>query len=475
MTGILGALGAGYSSTQVLRYLAQHNPRLSQQITAALNAGHTIDHVMNFLTRNQKRMGNLLPEKEKKPKSNNLYKTAQSSIHPSLKGMASAGILAAGAVGAGYALKHALPTNLIAPGMQGNIPQVPNVPNQPIPGAPNQPQATGMLGLNPQAGQQTPPQTSHPPVNAPTIPQTQQITQPINAQRDIQKNIDIIKNVGADVQVKNLIEGGLPTQDIAGALRKILPKEKVKALESAEGGLEQAIEDMRQSPKEEMKNVEETQIAPQELQNMEPEIQELDVPEETPKIDVKSIVGTPNGIGEVKAIRNGKTIVEVDGKRHQINENELIASPLSEKDLADLYDDVISRIEKETGQQVSRNVDWAGYDPKTKELAYKPHGSDRMWTYDDLTQEDVDELTNLLTQRKTTGENYIGAWESGSTSPIGAALSKLIQRLQKERGGKGNEYKNRYDTIYDALAPAKSAAKRKHAELKKKAKKPKST
>ena len=50
-------------------------------------------------------------------------------------------------------------------------------------------------------------------------------------------------------------------------------------------------------------------------------------------------------------------------------------------------------------------------------------------------------------------------------------MYQLIKKLQSERGGKGNEYKNRYETVYDALEPAKIASKRKHEERKKKAKK----
>lgn len=193
---------------------------------------------------------------------------------------------------------------------------------------------------------------------------------------------------------------------------------------------------------------------------------------ETPKIEKGSTVAAPQGIGEIKEIRNGKAIVEVDGKKHQVNEDELIQSPIREKDLADLYDDLINGIEKTTGKQVSRNVDWAGYDPNTNELAYKPHGSDKLYAYEDIDPEDVEILTNLLTQRKSTGENFIGAWQAGTESPIGAAMYQLIKKLQASRGGKGSEYKNKFETIYDALEPAKKAAKERHAERKKKAKKP---
>jgi hypothetical protein len=190
------------------------------------------------------------------------------------------------------------------------------------------------------------------------------------------------------------------------------------------------------------------------------------------RLSKNSTVIAPQGVGEVKEIRNGKAIVEIDGKRHQVNEEDLESSPIPEKDLADLYEDVISGIEKTTGKQVSRNVEWAGYDPNVNELAYRPHGSDKLYVYEDISPEDVELLTSLLTQRKSTGQNFIGAWEAGTESPIGAAMYQLIQKLQKERGGKGNEYRGRYDTIYDALEPAKQALKRKHAERKKKAKKP---
>ncbi len=193
---------------------------------------------------------------------------------------------------------------------------------------------------------------------------------------------------------------------------------------------------------------------------------------EQAKISKGSTVASPNGIGEVKEIRNGQALIDIDGKLHKAQEEELIQSPLPEKELADLYNDVITGIEKETGQQVSRNVYWAGYDPNTNELAYLPHDGG-LYIYDDISPEDAKELTNILSQRKSTGQNYIGAWEKGTKSPIGAQMYQLIQRLQKERGGKGNEYANKFQKVYDALEIAKIAAKKQYEEQrKKKAKKP---
>lgn len=189
-----------------------------------------------------------------------------------------------------------------------------------------------------------------------------------------------------------------------------------------------------------------------------------------PKLSKDSTVISPIGLGRIKELRNGKAMLDVDGKKHVVNEDELIASPLPEKDLAELYEDMVSGIQKKTGQEMSRNVNWAGYDPKSNELAYRPHDG-RLYVYDEISPEDAAELTSLLNTRKTTGENFIGAWQSGSQSPIGAAMSRLILKLQKERGGKGNEYSGKFETLYDAIEPAVKAAKAKHAEERKRKKK----
>jgi hypothetical protein len=189
-----------------------------------------------------------------------------------------------------------------------------------------------------------------------------------------------------------------------------------------------------------------------------------------PKLVKESTVISPIGLGRIKELRNGKAMLEVDGKKHVVDEDELIESPLQEKDLAELYEDMVSGIQKHTGQEISRNVNWAGYDPKSNELAYRPHDG-RLYVYDNISPEDAAELTGLLNTRKTTGENFIGAWESGSQSPIGAAMSRLILKLQKERGGKGNEYSGKFETIYDAIEPAVKALKAKHAQERKRKKK----
>jgi len=173
------------------------------------------------------------------------------------------------------------------------------------------------------------------------------------------------------------------------------------------------------------------------------------------------IVVTPHGVGEVKEIRNGQALIDVDGKLHKVKEDELEGSPLPEKDLAELYDDLIKGIESETEEDVSRMVQWAGYNPEENTLTFLPH-TGKLYKYADISPEDAALLTDILSTRKTSGENFMGAWKAGSKSPIGAALSKLIRKLQSERGGKGNEYEETHEPIYSAYEPAVQAAKKKN-------------
>jgi hypothetical protein len=186
------------------------------------------------------------------------------------------------------------------------------------------------------------------------------------------------------------------------------------------------------------------------------------------------LVQMPDGsFGVVEHVKTDHAVVDVDGKKKPVKLDDIQDLPIPEKDLADLHEELIRGIEKETGQQVSRNVDWAGYEPDTNRLAYRPWDGS-LYVYEDISPEDAEVLTGLLTKRKTTGENFIGSWKAGSESPIGAAMSALIQRLQKERGGKGKEYSGKFQTVYSATEPAvkaaKAKAKRKKDEEKKRKK-----
>ena len=223
--------------------------------------------------------------------------------------------------------------------------------------------------------------------------------------------------------------------------------------EGKEKPLEEMLSDFEKLQKEESKKP----LAQKLREDFERTQQE---PKEEFKPQKGHLVAAPNGIqGQLESIREKEALIKDDsGKLHKIKSDELIASPLPEKDIAELHEELTKAIEKTTGQEVSRNVQWAGYSPEENLLAYIPHDGG-LYIYKDISPEDASELTNLMHKRKTTGENFIGAWQEGTESPIGAAMSKLVRKLQGERGGKGQEYIHKFPTIYHYLEPAIKLAK----------------
>lgn len=439
MNAIYQALEEGYSPEDLIKYLSKSMPKMAEPIRKASKAGYTIQQILGFLSKNfdtEDRRG--MTETERLA-ANRRSDAAMTKYGLKMAGAAVAAPIAG--LAARSALSHALPRSLT----HGIGPQAIGGSSSGMIKPEPQPSTQSPTGITPTEQQSLQP-SQQPPSNEPNIPQAALPSQPE------QKIIDptaLLSKHGLLKHVDEIAKKQKDPKAIAGILYSKYPKEMREFQKESGKNMEDAIGDYLQSKPQEM---------------IKPE-------EEKPTISKNETVASSQGIGEVKEIRNGKALVEVDGKKHVVNEDELIQSPLPEKELSDLYEDLISGIEKKSGKQISRNVEWAGYDPKTNELAYKPHGSDKLYAYDNISPEDVELLTSLLTQRKSTGENFIGAWEAGTESPIGAAMYQLIRKLQSERGGKGSEYKNRYETIYDALELAKKALKEKHAERKKKAKK----
>jgi hypothetical protein len=444
MNPIFQAIDQGYSPEEILRYITRIAPSLVPKVEKAVSNGYALKEILGFLAQTSMKEDNRgLSESEIHGRNTRI------ASEMGQKGLMAAGALAATPIAASAvrsAFSRALPQSLTG-GLLG-----PSNSINPDGAGPSQSASVPTLQTNPGQSPQLP-SSSQPPVNAGNITQQQQITQP-----EV-KSIDpsaLLEKSGLKKHVDELSKRTKDPKKIAALLYNRFPAEMKQFQAEAGKNMEDAIGDyLGENPVSD--NLKATE--------------EKTTTEQQPKIEKSSIVASPNGIGEVKELRNGEALIDISGKLHKAKEEELIQSPLPEKDLADLYNDVISGIEKESGQQVSRNVYWAGYDPNTNELAYLPHDGG-LYIYDDISPDDAKELTNLLSQRKSTGQNYIGAWTKGSSSPIGAQMYQLIQRLQKERGGKGSEYANKFMKVYDALELAKSAAKKQYEERKKKAKKP---
>jgi hypothetical protein len=470
---VLTALSQGFAISKVINSVLQMNTPFAKSIKEALKQGYNEDQIEEYLTKGKSlsysqknKMLQGMTEEEKargilyrQPKSQknigNILQSAATAIPAAAVGYAAGPLASAALSNVGPALARAAP-QLFGAGA--------------IPGA-----IAGAGPTNPANPQSIPPQTTQtttlqPPPTQNTQVSPTNITQPQSAIQPEIKPIDISTIIDKPIidKLDRLVERGAGLDQLK-AYFSVNPEPRKLIEERAGKPIVQVLEQylsQKNSP---------TNLLPESNELVENNKESAGILQEqekiSPKIEKQSLVASPKGMGEVKEIRNGKAIIEVDGKKHSIDESELVQSPLPPKEMAELWDDLVSGIEHHTGRQVSRNVEWAGYDPDANELSYKPHGSSRLYVYGDISPSDVDILTNFLTQRKSTGRNFIGPWEAGTESPIGAAMHQLIKRLQVERGGKGNEYKNRYETIYDAIEPAKTASKEAH-EKRKKAKKP---
>lgn len=426
MNPFLNAIQQGNSPEEILKYLSKALPKFSEPIRRASSMGYNAKQIIGYLSKT-------MAPRDLKGKSESeiheLNRMEDSQLaKQGLTMAATAAITPLAANAARNALQRALPASLQ---QLGNM-----SPSQPPTGSAQQ--AT-QPPTPQQTGQQTtpsniPPTSQQPPLGnqvAPNISQPQPVAQP----EGIVNPNEYLEKLGIKDKVDDLLKRGNSPEQTAAVL----------GMKSGMGKVRGEIDP------ELLANID----AYAKLPHSVPEEKIENVP-----IAKNETVATPHGVGEVKEIRNGKSIVEVNGKKHQVDEDELEASPIPEKDLADLYDELIQGIEHETGEDVSRMVQWAGYNPETNTLQFLPH-TGKLYKYGNISPDDAALLTDILSTRKTSGENFIGAWKAGSKSPIGAALSKLIRKLQTERGGKGNEYEETHEPIYSAYEPAVQAAKKK--------------
>ncbi len=425
---IAKALEKGFTEDQILDFVIKKFPKFASKITGAKSSGFNASQILNTLLGNrQERENASQPLTEFEEMRNQDIQGQQSRNQKAKTAAVLAGTSLAAPIAAS-ALQRAIPSSLqtLLPTLTANT--------------------TGQdqSAIATQESQQ-------PPVNIveQNIPQVAETVQP-------EQKTNIVDVLWNDLEKSSGKKFGFESDAFLKIARRMKSTGEIKSKEDF-----QKLFQLFEQKKNEGKDL------PSALRESSSEFDEEKLSSnkeqdkiETPKIEKKSIVSSPEGVGFVKEIRNGQAIVDIDGKMHKVKEDELESSPIPEKDLAVLYDELIGSIEKETGEDVSRMVQWAGYNPETNTLQFLPH-TGALYTYDDISDEDAALLRDILSTRKSSGENFIGAWKAGSKSPIGAALSKLIRKLQSERGGKGNEYLAKHEPIYSAYEPAIQAKKRK--------------
>ena len=415
------ALSSGFTQKQVIDFILKKFPEHSDKIKSAMAAGFTVDQILRFLGKGKEVLS---PKTDNVQGGTEFERTRSRDIQKREsinQGAITAGTLAATSLAApmaATALKRALPTALGA-----------LIPN-----------ATEVSQT-----QKIPPISSQPPINTENITQNAPPIQP----QVISNPKEYLEKQGILNQVDTLLKNGNTPEAIAAAIG-MKQGRHVKIDPELLSNIEEYA---KQKPIEEKVS---TTVPTEKIENV--------------PIAKNETVASPQGIGEVKEIRGDKALIEVDGKLHKVPIEDLEQSPLPEKDLADLYDELKIGIEEATDEEMSRMVDYAGYDPQKNTLAFLPY-TGGLYVYENISPEDASLLRNVLNVRKTSGENFIGVWKKDSKSPIGSAMSQLIKKLQSERGGKGNEYSHKFETVYKSTEPAILASKKKKAEEERRKKK----
>ena len=304
---------------------------------------------------------------------------------------------------------------------------------------------------------------------APSVPE-------VTNKEDFYRNFLGKRNLGR--KLFNMKKQGASRDEMVGFLKKSLPvmdQEYVRSIGfgGAEGDLDERLGEMVDSYFPDMAREitgEQPELAP----DVEPVVEEglveeevIEEPEKERKpIGVGSYVMTPSGdLGTVEALPGKTAKINFGGKQKIVKAEDLIESPLPEDELADIFDSFKSSYQKAEGESISNWVRSAVYDPINKALLYIDHLG-TSYVVDDITEEHVKEL-NEETARKTSGGNFVGQWEKGTESPFGAAMTKFINTVLKDRGP-GKEFSYKFDTVlYDPYGETAQASKKRKSDQKK--------
>lgn len=413
MNPILQGMALGYSAEQILGFLSKTIPSLTPRINKAKKSGYSVEKILDFVSKTM--------DSETYPQNmtpNEIQGAKSRQKDQFTKDLLQTGASVAGTAAAGLALKHALPQAIgqlglgTAQGQTASTGMSPSLTGQ-------QPVAT------PQAGQQITPNTlgtaqvspQQPPVSQPsqpTIPQQQQPTQPEVKTIDVGSLLD---KSGLKKHVDDLSKRIKDPKQIAAVLYSKYPDE-MKAFQKESGkNMEDAIGDYLNT------NPAQSGAIPAQSLPVEEETTEEQQPH---KIETKSIVASPNGIGEVITSRNGKSIIEVGGKKHQVEDKNLLKPP---KEAAVEALELIKGFTPEEMRSTHHMLN--AYDEGEKKGFFVFHNGSA-YVVDDITPEEYKELSEEVEKAKTTGETIIGKWASGEGSR-GAGYNKVVKGVRERK------------------------------------------
>ena len=449
MTPILSALGSGISAKKILEYLMRKSPELAPRITKALASGLSAEKIMGFFSKEKnfdKLRQSIQQEYSLENNANPMVqgenirsKNLAPDMASNLQRNVGPAIGTAASAATAYALSRAIPKSLQGATSQTTLPG------------------------NPQQTPQT--QSSLPPVNPANIPQQAQQNQAPSAMPSapispssppVQPEVNnmptktpdvrgILDKYGLSQHVDKLSERNKDPKQIAAVLYSRFPKEMKQFQDEAGKHMEDAIGDYLASSQNALKPtelVENPQISPKNAQN--PSLNEkkslkvdepsYNAPEEKP-IAKSDIVASPQGVGEVKEIRGGEAIIDVDGKLHKVKEDDLQPEPEEVKqaklgfDLKDIPEDLRSAPLNEVYLPHDRRHITVKYNAGLKPIRYIYFRKDNK----PIATDYINKIVSGVQLPITSGLNFWGAWNSSKSDSRGTAnYHELVANSQEE-------------------------------------------
>lgn len=422
---ITSALSQGFTAKQVIDFLLRQFPSHGKQIQKALSSGYTAEQVLKFLGGGRKALASDIPEmgtEHSRSRKMDIGRRQQVS-----EGLGKV----AGLAGVGIAGGLAAP--MAAQALQRAAPQLLG-PGSILPKG-----SSAIQNQLPPTSQQTPPvmpniqspSTQQPPVS-PSIPNQAPTVQP--EVKSINVSEIFSKYPGFETKVKEMLTSG-NSVDAMSTYFKTFNASQTKKLEKEAGKpIEEIISEYMESQPEAVKPLDNADPASKTLMTREEalgkfrdkiisehsEIQPL-------KIEKGSLASSPEGIGEVKEIRNGKAIIEVDGKKHQVSEDELEKPKYTEDEIADAYDRMFEMIPEEYR---SGYIQWAGYNEDENSLGYIPRGGKYEKIYD-ITPEEAQMIKEGKGIARTSGEEREGIWVVGEDTR-GGVISQIVHDRRRK-------------------------------------------
>jgi|GEM_PF-1438769 hypothetical protein len=459
---ILNALSSGYTQNQIISYLIRKFPQYKNHIKNAQAAGFSADKILKYLEKGRKGVTEENSSKTEHERTREAERRTQSN---QLKG---AGALAATAAVPFVAPMASAALSRVAPAIANNLQNVIPAAGSVLQRAAPQLFGQGSIPQHAQTLQNTANVSASTQVGIPTshnqIPNTQQIQsgqsqqppiinqvtpniaqpQPVAQPEGISNSKEVFEEKMKDIH-KSLQEGLTDKAKAIEAkkyLEKLGIKDKVDDLLARGNSPEQAAAALGMKSgdgklrgtidPELLANIDAyaktAQEQPQERAPMEQPRQKLDEAKEAERkpIAKNETVASPHGVGEVITSRNGKSIIEVDGKKHQVDDKSLLKPP---KEAAIEALELIKGFTPEEMRSTHHMLN--AYDEGEKKGFFVFHNGSA-YVVDDISPEEYKELSEEVEKAKTTRETIIGKWASGEGSR-GAGYNKVVKGVRERK------------------------------------------